>query len=945
MVILSASQLSQHELKRPGDDFPPEAASDAARRSRLIADELVPRAVADERLGRDIRLLSEMFADVLLEQVTPSAFDAIAQVLRLAQSRRASGSVEESPLEQYIRQLPVDDARVVARALCIQFDLSNLSEDRHRIRVLEERESQRWPAPRAESIGDAIARLAKAGFSAEGMQDLLDTLEVEMVFTAHPTEAKRRSIRGKLRRLREYLARLDHALPRERHYLRRRMQAELTSLWQTDFVRPRRPTVLEEVKRGLAFSTSLWEILPRVQEDLREALTANFPGHVFRLPRIVRFASWMGGDRDGNPFVTSEVTARALLWLRQAAVENHLAQCRKLLKILSVSDQRVGIAEEVRAALTDALTRWPAVRAAVEDVSKHEVYRQLLTVIEWRLDQTLLAADGQSAEGAFGRAGELEAYLALIAKSLREGQCEAQAEAELSDWRCQLEIFGFHTARLDVRQESSKYQAAIADIFKVGRIADDYLSLNEEQKQKVLTQHMRWPWMLPDDLLTADTREILALFRLLAKIASEYGPEALGAHVISMTHQPSDMLAVLWLSEWAGGGAGKVQMPIVPLFETIDDLQRSSRTLGAILAEPLYAQRIAEQGNTQMVMIGYSDSTKDGGYLTAQWELFKAQSALMKTAGAVRLIFFHGRGGSLGRGGGPAARSIQSLPLGSVAGKLRMTEQGESLAERYDDPRIAHRHLEQVIGATLLVSGAPGPAPHEAWLAAMARLAHFAYENYRAFVEHPEFLEYFEHATPIGEIEQLPIGSRPARRNAKRSLKDLRAIPWVFSWTQNRHLIPAWFGLGAAVERYAAENPAAWTELQEMYRDWPFFRGTIDNAVLALAKSDMGIARAYARLSESSHLATGVWNVVKTEFDRARAAVLKITGTNSLLENTPWLARSIEVRNPYVDPLNLLQIEFFRKMRAEPSEEQLAALRSLIRLTIGGIASGLRTTG
>jgi phosphoenolpyruvate carboxylase len=274
-----------------------------------------------------------------------------------------------------------------------------------------------------------------------------------------------------------------------------------------------------------------------------------------------------------------------------------------------------------------------------------------------------------------------------------------------------------------------------------------------------------------------------------------------------------------------------------------------------------------------------------------------------------------------------------------------MTEQGESLAERYDDPRIAHRHLEQVIGATLLVSGAPGPAPHEAWLAAMARLAHFAYENYRAFVEHPEFLEYFEHATPIGEIEQLPIGSRPARRNAKRSLKDLRAIPWVFSWTQNRHLIPAWFGLGAAVERYASENPAAWTELQEMYRDWPFFRGTIDNAVLALAKSDMGIARAYARLSESSHLATGVWNVVKTEFDRARAAVLKITGTNSLLENTPWLARSIEVRNPYVDPLNLLQIEFFRKMRAEPSEEQLAALRSLIRLTIGGIASGLRTTG
>ena len=838
------------------------------------------------------------------------------------------------------------------RALCIQFDLANLAEDRHRIRVLLERESQRWPAPRAESIGDALGRLKEAGFSAERVQGLLDGLEVELVFTAHPTEAKRRSIRSKLRRMREYLSQLDCAQPRERDYLLRRMHAELTSWWQTEFVRPRRPTVSEEVQRGLSFTTTLWQVVPGIYQDLRQALASTFPGHQFRMPQLVRFGSWMGGDRDGNPFVTSEVTGQALQQLRRRALEGHLQQCVRLLKLTSESDQRVPIADAVRAAVADAVARYPQVADEFKDISTHETYRQLLHIIQWRLQQALLGDIEKSPAGAYRFASELCADLALISESLHQGGSHAQADADLRDWICQVDVFGFHTARLDVRQESSKYHQAIADIFKVGRISGDYLSLNEEGRQKILSETMQWPWVLPDEALSDDTREILSLFRLLAKAHSHFGPEALGAHIVSMTHHPSDLLAVLWLSEWAGGGAGHVLMPLVPLFETIDDLRRSAATMRSILGNPLYRERLAQQNNVQMVMIGYSDSTKDGGYLTAQWELFKGQDALVKLAAEtggdgkpIRLVFFHGRGGSLGRGGGPAARSIQSLPAGSVDGRLRVTEQGEVLAERYDDAHIAHRHLEQVIGATMLVTALPVAAPRPAWLATMSELAALAYSHYRELVEHAGFLDYFQQATPIAEIEQLPIGSRPARRGAKRSLKDLRAIPWVFSWTQNRHLLPAWYGLGTAVERFAASKTSAWDELAEMYRTWEFFRGTIDNAVMALAKSDMGIAHAYANLTSPGQDSNAVWDLIKVEFERSRAAVLKITGTSELLENTPWLARSIDVRNPFVDPLNLMQVEFLRKMRGELSEEQLTDMRELMRLTIQGIASGLRTTG
>lgn len=924
---------------------------EAEQLSTMIARELNASTDADIRLAGDVQRLVEILSKVLLDQMSLSAMKATLEVIRLAKARRASASANESELEGYIRALSTKDSRAVLRALCIQFDLANLAEDQQRIRVLLERESKSWPAPRAESIGEAIGRLKQAGFSPQQIQQLLNALEIEMVFTAHPTEAKRQSIRGKLRRLRQSLSKLDGAHPRERADLHRRMHAELTSWWQTDFVRPRRPTVIEEVKRGLGFTATLWNVVPEICRDLRQALAENFPNHEFQMPTLVRFGSWMGGDRDGNPFVTSDVTAEALMQLRRNAMQNHLQQCTRMISLMSESDQKAAVMDSVRSAVASSLEQYPQVVGAVKEISVHELYRQFLKIVQWRLSQTSLGDLDHSPAGAYADAAELRNDLELLSNSLRTGGSQSQADTDLRDWICQLDVFGFHTARLDVRQESSKYQQAIADIYKVGRICSDYLSLSESGRQKVLGETMQWPWVLPDEALSENTREILSMFRLLANAHARFGSAALGAHIVSMTHHPSDLLAVLWLAEWAGGGRGGINMPLVPLFETIDDLQRSAGTMQDILANPLYRRRLGQQGNVQMVMIGYSDSTKDGGYLTAQWELFKGQDTLVKLAqnfvseSPIRLVFFHGRGGSLGRGGGPAARGIQSLPAGSVNGKLRVTEQGEVLAERYDDPRIAHRHFEQVIGATILVTALPQQAPRDSWRQTLSELAGFAYSHYREMVEHADFLDYFQQATPIAEIEQLPIGSRPARRGAKRSLKDLRAIPWVFSWTQNRHLLPAWYGLGSAIERLVASRASAWEDLKEMYNQWPFFRGTIDNAVMALAKADMGIAMAYAKLGRASQDKHAIWHLVQSEFDRSRDAVLKITGTTEFLQNTPWLARSINVRNPFVDPLNLMQVDFLRKMRGELSEDQQIEMQELMRLTIQGIASGLRTTG
>ncbi|MGL4464058.1 MAG: phosphoenolpyruvate carboxylase, partial [Planctomycetia bacterium] len=741
----------------------------------------------DDKLRHDIHMLGDMLGDVVGRLAGPASLALVEEIRQLARSRRKGSADAGAQLHARVATLTEDQIRVVTQAFTIFFDLANLAEDRHRARTLRTREQARQPKPRSESIGDAVQKLHDAGVPPETLQELLDRLDVEMVFTAHPTEAKRRSMRAKITKMRGYLTQLDdELLTREKDRVLARLRGELSSLWQSDFVRPRAPTVSEEVQRGLSFAPTLWQVAPQIHQDMLDALDNVYKGHDFRVARFLRFGSWMGGDRDGHPHVTVDVTADTLYWLRRTAVAHHLDQATRLEHSLTISNLRADVDSALTTAVADALARWPDLVARVERHSPYETFRRWLTVVEWRLERSTPTAPGEAPPaGGYQKAAELEADVLLTVESLKRCQGDGAVDPDLSDWLLQTRTFGFHLARLDVRQESRTYHEVLADLFKAAGVHATYDQLDEAGRQKVLSETLGRRVAPPWDALQPMTRETLSLYRLLDKTIRLYGPDPLGGHVISMTHAPGDLLAVLWLQHWAAAEAkaedpaaeAVAVLPIVPLFETIADLHHGPDILDAILSQPTYRKHVDKTGSVQTVMVGYSDSTKDGGYLAAQWALYHGQAELAKVAAKhnVRLVVFHGRGGSLGRGGGPAARGILSLPPEAVGGAVRMTEQGEVLAERYDDPRIAYRHLEQVTWATLLVSGRPTPAPNPAWIASMAGMAETSFKAYRNLVEQPGFLPFFGYATPIEAIEKMPIGSRPARRRGERTLKDLRA--------------------------------------------------------------------------------------------------------------------------------------------------------------------------
>jgi phosphoenolpyruvate carboxylase len=924
-------------------------------------------------LQRDVRFLSSLLDGVTETQAGPRILRLIKELRQLSRERRAGLPGAEDRLVARIAAMSEDEIRAAAPALILFFDLANMAEDTQRVRVLRDRERQSGTAPRHESIRDALLTLKARGFTAEALSRLLGQLSVDLVFTAHPTEAKRRTTRRLIRSLRESLQALHSTdlLEHERERHIERMRCDLTILSQIDLLRPQRPTVMQEVARGLFFIEELWRVVPRIDRELRAAAAEVLHRPEEPLRPFLRFGSWIGGDRDGNPFVTADVTAATLATLRAAAIRRHLATAAELYRVLVMTDRNLAIPPFLREATEAATQRWPELQAKLDSVVEAERYRRWIRVIQWRLEQTLATP---APDGAYGGADELLADVKLIADGLRSHRGAAIAEGRLDDWIAQVQTFGLHFAALDVRQDSRVHVDVLTELFRVAGTVEDYAALDETARRRLLIETMTGPFPEPSTEPRSDTpsptasgeatRETLALFRLLAETVRDFGLAPLGGHVISMTHNLSDVLAILWFwnHAWRSHGDSRPErlhaklphLPIIPLFETIDDLARAAEIFDAMLSDPTYRAYLdsAENEPTQIIMVGYSDSTKDGGYLAASWGLHRAQQQLADVAErhGVRLVVFHGRGGALGRGGGPAARAILSLPPKAVGGALRMTEQGEVLAERYDDPQIAHRHLEQVSWATLLVSANGGAETPPEWIERMERLATESLAVYRTLVDHPGFLAYFDQATPIGEIENLPIASRPARRRERKSLADLRAIPWTFAWTQSRHILPAWFGLGSALVREVEAAGHDWSALQAMYDDWPLFRAVIDNAELALAKADMGISHRYAALAEGDD-AEAIWQMIRDEYARSRAAVLLVTRQQDLLSHISWLQRSIRERNPYVDPLNLIQIELIRRLRALPDEpsEQVAAkaeqLRELIRLSIQGVAAGLRTTG
>ncbi|MEM6392978.1 MAG: phosphoenolpyruvate carboxylase [Planctomycetota bacterium] len=919
----------------------------------------VPQQDPDAPLRRDVKTLGYELGRTLRELGSPELFPLVEDVRTLAKQRREGNPDAEAQLTAKLQSLTEPQLEELVRALACYFDLANLAEDRHRLRVLDQREHDTAPNPRKQSLGDALHTLLQDGVTPETLTDRLAQLDIDLVLTAHPTEAKRRTIRNTLARLRRDLIDLDRPglLPRQRQALIHRIQCDLACLWDTDPLRPNKPTVEEELERALFVLDSVWDLIPPLQRQTRQALPDDTPAP----PLGLRFGCWIGGDRDGNPFVTPAVTAHALARLRSATVQHHLREARDLRRMLSLSSTFHPPSPDLQTRLDRWGTQMPELADHLTSINPHEQYRRYLTGVMARLHRSTRIDPAQPQpipDAAYRSATELIDDLKLAQTSLRDDGHAILADGPLQDWIDRTHVFGLHFARLDIREDSRTLHQAIDELATTTRLHTTYTDLNEQDRAAFLATPPVLPQPLDHLTLSETAHKTLGLFELLEHAHTTLGPEALGCCIISMTHHPSDVLAVLWLARLATANlaihkpdhkptdaegfraAPRNTMPIVPLFETIDDLDYAPDTLAQLLACPPYADRLKTvNANRQTVMVGYSDSCKDGGYLASNAGLYHAQRALARTAKdhGIDLVLFHGRGGALGRGGGPAARSVLTLPPEAVNHRMRITEQGEVLADRYDDPDIALRHLEQVAWATLKVShDAEGShdVPAE-WEDALQQAAAASRTAYRALRDDPAFLAYFDQATPINVIESLPIGSRPSRRRARVSLDDLRAIPYTFAWTQNRHLLTAWFGLGTGLNTL---DPGLF---KTMYADWPVFQGIIDNAELALAKSDMPIALRYAEQLDASledpEAGERLFARIEAEFWASRETVLAITGANDLLSRTPWLQRSIQVRNPYIDPLNLIQIELMRR-GTDPASR-------LSRMTVQAIAAGLRTTG
>lgn len=888
--------------------------------------------------------LVEQLDLVIREQVGESLADTMYRIRQLAIERRAGLPEAESRLIGELGRLNPADLRAVIRWLSIFFDLANVSEERQRIQVLESRNHAALEdgVPRGESIAAAIQELKQQGLTSSEMQRWLDRLKIEPVFTAHPSEAKRRTTRQLLRRVRKLLSNNPEEQANSSELL-----ACLTVLWQSDLVRPDRPPVMSEVSRGVYFASTLWDVVPQTYRELRKALKVAYPEHHFEIPAFLGFGSWIGGDRDGHPFVTADVTRKTLGRLRRAALEGHIEECKYLQNQIVMSDQQIPSGESLRARMEQCCEKWPELNERLAPVSKLETYRCFLRMLQYRLEQTLAKLDNEesSSDGTYESLEEFREDLELLRQSMFENRGSRVVEQYLQPWIDLVHTFAFNFAALDIRQNSEVHRQCLLDVLSLtskGQTTDNIVAselLSSDSKEGKFAV----------EELPETSREVFETFLLLVDEFTSRGPQAIGCYIISMTHSAEDVLTVLWLwrTAWAqrhGASANVPYLPIVPLFETIDDLRNAAGILDQLLVDQNYQAYLSKSSDrTQVVMVGYSDSTKDGGYLTACWELHQAQERLTTVAQKhhIAITVFHGRGGSLGRGGGPAARAIRSLPKNAVGGRLRVTEQGEVLSERYDDPVIAHRHLEQIVNATLLVSASPERRPDPQWVEAMHELSKQSLKKYRELVEHAGFLHYFDNATPISEIETLPIGSRPSRRGQRRSLADLRAIPWTFAWTQSRHILPAWFGLGTAFRNFVDSDTGDWDVLQDMYAQWPVFRALVDNAELALAKADISIARLYASLVQEE-ASTEIWEIVSAEFERSRGAILLIKQSSELLADITWLRESVLKRNPYLDPLNLAQIDLLQRIRQNGSNDQLT---NLVRLSIQGIASGLRTTG
>ena len=899
-------------------------------------------------LSAAIHLLGDILGEVISELESPQIFAAEERIRAAAKERRSGNAEAEKQLETDVEALDINAARAVSAAFTAYFDLVNLAEEYQRVQQLREREGMVSPNPLNESVADAIAFLRKEGVTDEQMQALLDQLFIELVLTAHPTEARRRTVTSKIQRVAHLLGEIsgDRYTPREREQTRSAIHAEIASLWLTDRDRTVQPAVTDEVRTGLYFVENVfWDAIPTLYEDLERALALHYPDVEPPLTWL-RLASWMGGDRDGNPNVTRVVTAETLRLHRGLAVEKHRRTLQELSRRLSVSSRRLAPSPELLAWI-DARRPLPEHVSFIEERYPAEPYRLVLSLLandlaEASRDDMTARLLERTPHQARIRLQDLQKPLDLIAANLPA----SLQEDEIETARRQLNIFGLHAMRLDLREDSSRLNSTLDETLRALRATPNFAAMPEQERLTLLTELLgsELPDLSAQPGITAATAETWSLFQLIKRVRDVYGADLLGPFVISMCQSAADVLSVLLLARWMGCDEG---LQIVPLFETIEDLQAAPAIFESLLDLPIYREHLVTCNDEQMIMIGYSDSNKDGGYVMSNWALYQGQENITKVAQKhnIALTIFHGRGGTIARGGGPANRGIRAQPPGSVNGRFRLTEQGEVIAARYSNLELAHRHLEQLVHA-VLVASSPAKAKAEIsseWRTAMDRMSETAHRMYRGLVyENPKFIEFWQTATPLDEIKRLHIGSRPAARGKSSEVSKIRAIPWVFSWMQSRFNLPGWFGLGSALA--AIKDDAL---LRAMYRDWPLFNTILNNAEMSLLKADMGIASLYVDLVPDKELGNEMFRAIRSEYDRTRDVVLSISGHANLLEAEPITQHAVQLRNPYVDPLNYIQVEMLRRIRALPDQEgeEAQSIREVISITINGIAAGLRNTG
>jgi phosphoenolpyruvate carboxylase len=915
-----------------------------------------------DSLSADIRRLGRILGEVIVKLEGREVLDLEEKLRLLAKSSRSGVATAERELEEMVRQLSVDDAGHMAMAFTVYFELVNLAEETHRVRLLRRRRRAQYSEPNTppmrESIGAALRELKARNVPAETVQQILDKLCIELVFTAHPTEAKRRTMLNKLQRLAQRLHNPEAHIEDEVTGIDnpRALEREITALWLTDRSRTARPEVADEVRTGLwYFDTTLWQTVPLLQDELERALAETYP--TVKAPdKWIQFGSWMGGDRDGNPNVTPAVTAEALTLHRHLALDKFQASMRELARSLSVSSRLDRVAPELLKLLEEEEAVDPHLRT-LHDRYPEEPYRLLLSGLRAQLiaadkidQRALLLGQATAGEKPGLRTADIAQVLDLIAKSLSSNRAALLAEGELHRVRQQLALFGLGVARLDLRQHSSKHESALTEIFRALRLTDNYAALEEGDRLSLLLRVLDLPpFALPTSGFGPETSDVIGSMQVAKRAIELYGPEAIGIYVISMTHDVTDVIEVLALHHLVG-----VSLDIAPLFETLGDLEAAPGILEQMFSCAPYRAHLKARRDHQTIMLGYSDSNKDCGYLTANWALFQAQETIAEKCRKwnLGLTLFHGRGGSIARGGGPAAKAILAQPCGLYDAKIRVTEQGEVLSTRYHDPDLAFRIIEQMAYGVLLGAHAAQQdttqTVPDAWREAMTEMSRLAYSAYFELVhKDPEFIEFWRTSTPIEEISGLKLGSRPTFRKATKSVEDLRAIPWVFSWMQSRCVFPGWYGLGSALEQFAAKGPEQAALLRTMYGEWMFFKATIDNAQLTLLKADIRIASHYASLVPDEAIRTRVFAAIQAEFDRTGRAILAITDQKTLLEREPVLSRSVQLRNPYIDPLNYIQVEMIRRLRAlkDKTTPEADAIRGVIELTINGVSGGLKNTG